>query len=77
MAKTVNPFMFVNTRGDAYYLHSVIVTLKRSKFKQKIYFFSREIKPGYETPVILPAGYEVEESLKTGMPYLKKGGVSF
>jgi len=38
--------------------------------QQTIYFFARDIRPGALDYV--PAGYQVVETAKTGMPILKK-----
>jgi len=55
--------------GKTYYLHSKEVTLKGGR-KQRIYFFAGDVKPGALDA--LPAGYEVMENARTGLPMLKK-----
>ena len=55
--------------GKTYHLHSKEVTLKGGR-KQRIYFFAGEVKPGALDA--LPAGYEVMENARTGLPMLKK-----
>jgi hypothetical protein len=45
------------------------VTLKNGR-QQTIYFFAREVRDGSLDAV--PAGYEVIETSRTGMPVLKK-----
>jgi hypothetical protein len=62
-------YAFTNTKGVTYYLHSKSVTLKGGR-QQTIYFFARDIRPGALDYV--PAGYQVVETAKTGMPILKK-----
>jgi len=63
------PYAFTNTKGVTYYLHSREVNLRGGK-KQTIYYFARDIRPGALESV--PAGYQVVETAKTGMPILKK-----
>lgn len=55
--------------GKTYYLHSKDVTLKGGR-KQKIYYFGGEAKSNALDA--LPAGYEVTENKKTGLPMLRK-----
>jgi hypothetical protein len=62
-------YAFTNKKGVTYYLHSKLVTLKGGR-QQTIYFFARDIRPGALDAV--PAGYQVMETAKTGMPILKK-----
>jgi len=62
-------FLFKNSKGVNYYLHSKDVNLKGGR-KQTIYFFARDIRPGALDAV--PAAYMVQETTKTGMPILKK-----
>ena len=45
------------------------VTLKNGR-QQTIYFFARDVRDGALDEV--PAGYEVVETQRTGMPVLKK-----
>jgi hypothetical protein len=51
-----------------YYLHSKEVKLKGDRM-QKIFFFSSSEEGGLNA---LPAGYEVFENQKTGLPMLRK-----
>lgn len=51
-----------------YYLHSKVVKL-RSGREHVIYYFASSDKGGISA---LPAGYEVTESVRTGLPMLKK-----
>lgn len=62
-------FSYTNSKGQTYYLHTREVTLKNGRV-QRIYFFARDIRDGSLDAV--PAGYEVVETKRTGMPVLKK-----
>lgn len=62
-------FSYTNKKGQTYYLHSRAVTLKNGR-QQTIYFFARDERPGSLDAV--PAGYQVVETKRTGMPVLKK-----
>lgn len=62
-------YVFKNSRGVSYILHSKEVLLKGGR-KQMIYFFARDERAGALDAV--PAGYIVQETTKTGMPILKK-----
>ena len=55
--------------GKTYYLHSRDVTLRGGR-KQTIYFFAQDVRPGALDAV--PAGYEVMENARTGLPMLRK-----
>lgn len=61
-------YRYTNSKGQAYYLHANIRTLKSGK-QQTLYFFSKEIRSGALDAV--PEGYMVSES-KTGLPVLKR-----
>ncbi len=63
-------FNYKNSKGTDYYLHRREVTLRGSGRKQTIYFFAREEKEGVIEEV--PAGYQVVENTRTGLPILKK-----
>lgn len=65
----VNAYSYTNSKGQTYYLHSRDVTLKNGR-EQTIYFFAREVRDGALERV--PAGYEVIETKRTGMPVLRK-----
>ena len=57
-------------KGNLYILHSLLVKLKGSGIKQRIYYFS---KKGGKTAIDeLPRGYTIIHSRKTGLPLLKK-----
>lgn len=59
-----------NQKGQTYYLHQREVTLRGSGRKQTIFFFAREVKPGAIDNI--PAGYQVVENPRTGLPILKR-----
>jgi hypothetical protein len=63
-------YAHTNKKNVLYYLHAMEVKLKSSKFKQKIYYFSR--KAGKFAIDELPENYKVIESKRTGLPLLKK-----
>lgn len=54
--------------GDTYYLHTKSVTLRGGR-QQTIYYFARAQG---ENATDLPAGYEVMENERTGLPMLRK-----
>jgi hypothetical protein len=58
-----------------YTLYSERVRLKNGK-NQVIYFFSKK-KPKSGTPASFPDGFEVEESMRSGLPFLKKRQVNY
>lgn len=62
-------FQFTNSRGAVYFLHHKNVELRGGRM-QMIYFFAKEVKPGALD--LVPDGYQVVETTKTGMPILKK-----
>ena len=62
-------FAYTNSKGQEYFLHKKDVTLKNGR-QQTIFFFAREVRDGALDSV--PAGYQVIETERTGMPVLKK-----
>lgn len=62
-------YSYTNSKGQTYYLHTREVTLKNGRV-QTIYFFARDVRAGSMDSV--PAGYQVVETSRTGMPVLKK-----
>ena len=62
-------FSFTNSKGNTYYLHSKVTTLKNGR-EQTLYFFAKTVKDEGALDAV-PAGYEVSES-KNGLPVLKK-----
>lgn len=61
-------FSYENSKGNTYYLHERLTTLKNGR-EQTIYFFAKEVKDGAINSV--PAGYDVKES-RNGLPVLYK-----
>lgn len=55
--------------GKMYYLHTKEVELAAGR-KQRIYYFAGET--GENSLDALPAGYEVMENERTGLPMLRK-----
>ena len=55
--------------GKMYFLHTKEVTLAGGR-KQRIYYFAGEA--GKEVLDALPAGYELMENERTGLPMLRK-----
>lgn len=55
--------------GKTYYLHSKIVKLA-GNHKQRIFYFAGSI--GKNAIDKLPAGYEITENRRTGLPLLRK-----
>jgi len=62
-------YAYTNSKGQEYFLHKKDVTLKNGR-QQTIYFFARDVREGSLDEV--PAGYQVVETQRTGMPVLKK-----
>ena len=62
-------FSFTNSKGNTYFLHSKVTTLKNGR-EQTLYFFAKTVKDEGALDAV-PAGYEVSES-KNGLPVLKK-----
>ncbi len=57
-----------NSKGKVYHLNSKDVTLKSTGRVQTIYYFSKDSR---STACDLPAGKQVIENAKTGLPMLK------
>lgn len=55
--------------GKTYYLHSKSVTLRGGR-QQTIYYFATDVRDGALNAV--PAGYDVMENARTGLPMLRK-----
>ncbi len=62
-------YAHTNSKGQTYYLHMKDVNLKGGRV-QRIYFFARDERPGAVDE--MPAGYQVVENARTGLPILKK-----
>ncbi|EKD92523.1 MAG: hypothetical protein ACD_28C00409G0001 [uncultured bacterium] len=63
-------FSYKNSKGQTYFLHGKMVTLRGGR-QQQIYFFAREEKKDALNQI--PASYEVVENKRTGLPMLRKG----
>ena len=60
-------YSYTNSKGNKYFLNSKDVTLKGGR-NQTIYYFSKDERAqGCD----LPAGKQVVESPKTGLPFVK------
>lgn len=67
-------YSYTNKKGQTYYLHTKEVTLKNGRV-QRIYFFARDVREDDALDAV-PAGMEVMETKRTGMPVLKKSNKS-
>jgi len=68
-AKTAKAYAYINSRGQEYFLHGKVVTLKGGR-EQQIYFFAKDIRE--DTAVAeKPATHEVIENERTGLPMLR------
>ena len=67
--KTMSYSVKSKKSGKTYFLHTKEVTLAGNR-KQKIYFFAANAGKG--SVDALPAGYEVTENKRTGLPLLRK-----
>jgi hypothetical protein len=63
-------YAHTNSKGQTYYLHEKLVTLRGNNRQQRIFFFSREQKDGALEAI--PSGYQVIETASSGLPVLKK-----
>jgi hypothetical protein len=59
-----------NSKGQEYYLHSKEVNLRGGRM-QTIYYFAKEVDEENALDEI-PAGYQMVENERTGLPMLKK-----
>lgn len=66
----VQAYAYTNSKGQTYYLHTREVTLKNGRV-QRIYYFARDVRDNDALEAV-PAGYQVVETKRTGMPVLKK-----
>ena len=62
-------FTQVNSKGTTYHLNCKDVTLKSTGKVQRIYYFSKDSR---STACDKPAGYNVKENKRTGLPFLSK-----
>lgn len=63
-------FSYKNSKGQTYYLNAKDVTLKSTGRVQTIYYFSKDERSTGLAEV--PAGKQVVENTRTGLPFLKK-----
>ncbi len=63
-------FSVTNSKGQTYFLHGKMVTLRGGR-KQQIYYFARVEKA--DALASKPEGFEVTENKRTGLPMLRKG----
>jgi hypothetical protein len=62
-------FSYTNSKGQTYFLHKKMVTLKNG-ITRPIFFFARDERA--EAIDALPDGMVVVETKRTGMPVLKR-----
>jgi len=62
-------YSVTNSKGQTYFLHGKMVTLRGGR-KQQIYYFARTEKS--DALAALPDGYMKTENKRTGLPMLKK-----
>lgn len=62
---------YINKKGQTYYLHGMIATLRGNGRQQQIYYFSKVVDLSKSLDE-LPKGYKVVENSRTGLPVLKK-----
>ena len=67
-------FAHTNKKGQTYYLHERLVTLRGNNRQQRIFFFALQPKEGALDAV--PDGWQVIETPSSGMPVLKKAAAS-
>ena len=63
-------YRHTNSKGTTYYLHSRVTQLKNGG-QQRIYFFAKDVRPADAVDAV-PAGYEIGENGRTGLPILRK-----
>jgi hypothetical protein len=63
-------YAYTNGKGQTYFLHERMVTLRGNNRQQKIYFFALSQKDGVLDAI--PPGWEVQETPSSRMPVLKK-----
>lgn len=66
----MDAYSYTNSKGQTYYLHTREVTLKNGRV-QRIFYFARDVRAEQALESV-PAGYEVIETERTGMPVLRK-----
>lgn len=63
-------YQYKNSRGQVYFLHTKVVELRGGHRMQAIYFFAKDQRLGGMS--VVPAGFEVVENSKTGLPVLRR-----
>ena len=63
-------YAHTNSKGQTYFLHSKLVTLRGGR-KQTIYYFARDERKENSLEAV-PEGMSVVENKKTGLPMLKR-----
>ncbi len=63
-------YQYTNKKGTTYYLHTTVVQLRGGNRQQTIYYFSRQVGPKAIDEI--PAGFEVVENQRTGLPVLRR-----
>ncbi len=63
-------YAYTNKKGQTYYLHEKMVTLRGNNRQQRIFFFALNPKEGALDAV--PDGWTVADDNPSGMPVLKK-----
>jgi hypothetical protein len=68
------PYRHTNSKGQTYYLHGKEVTLQNGR-QQRLFYFAPAPKPG-EALAALPAGAQIVEHPRTGLPFLRGTGAA-
>lgn len=63
-------YAYTNKKGQTYFLHEKMVTLRGNNRQQRIFFFALKPKEGALDAV--PDGWAVADDNPSGMPVLKK-----
>ena len=64
---TVTAYEYINSKGNSYYLHGKVVTLRNGR-RQQIYYFSKSIDAAFALDAY-PFGKRVKET-RHGLPVL-------
>jgi len=65
-------FSYRNRKGQTYYLHTRLTTLRGGR-EQRIYYFSKDAADALDA---VPDGYEAVEVSTSGLPVLRKAAAS-
>ena len=68
------PYRHTNSKGQTYYLHGKEVTLQNGR-TQRLFYFAPAPKPG-EALDALPAGAQIVEHPRTGLPFVRGTGAA-